>query len=48
MGSHSATGPWPVTIRILFVIDERIVLNKDPNEFGLGYVLDTLRAIWSW
>ena len=47
-GVTARTGMWPVTIRILFVIDGRIVLNKDPNAFGLGYVLETLRATWSY
>jgi len=29
-------------LRILFVIDGRIRLDKDPTQFGLGFVLDTL------
>lgn len=41
-------GLWPVTIRILFVIDGRIILTKGAQEFGLGYVLDALRAAWAW
>lgn len=39
---------WPVTIKILFVIDGRITLSKFNYEFGLGYVLDTLSAPFSW
>jgi hypothetical protein len=38
--------PTPV-IRILFVIDGRIELHKEVDLFGLGYVLDILRANWS-
>ena len=34
---------WGTQLRILFVIDGRIELTKDPSEFGLGYVLETLR-----
>lgn len=47
-GISATESLWPVTIRILFVIDGRITLNKDDIQFGLGYVLDTLRAVWSW
>lgn len=39
---------WPVTLRILIVIDGRIELTKHPDRFGLGYVLDTLRAPFAW
>lgn len=39
---------WPQTIRILFVIDGRIRLTKAADAFGLGYVLDTLRAPFAW
>jgi hypothetical protein len=39
---------WPVTVRILLVIDGRINLTSNKMEFGLGYVLDTLRAPSSW
>jgi hypothetical protein len=39
---------WPVNIRILIVIDGRIVLTKKPMDFGLGYVLETLRAPFAW
>jgi hypothetical protein len=39
---------WPAVIRILLVIDGRIVLNKSPYNFGLGYILDTMRAPFSW
>jgi hypothetical protein len=35
---------WPVQIRILVVIDGRVVLNKSPNMFGLGYALEALEA----
>jgi hypothetical protein len=34
---------FAVRIRILFVIDGRINESTDPNEFGLGLVLETLR-----
>jgi hypothetical protein len=34
---------WHTWIRILFVIDGRITDSSDPTEFGLGYVLETLR-----
>lgn len=47
-GIAARSGLWPVTIRILFVIDGRILLNKGVTDFGLGYVLDTMRAVWSW
>ena len=43
-----AVGLWPQTIRILIIIDGRINQSKKKNEFGLGYVLDTLRAPFSW
>jgi hypothetical protein len=38
-------GPWlwGSRVRILFVIDGRVNLQKDLNTFGLGLVLDTLR-----
>lgn len=39
---------WPVTIRILIVIDGRIKLTKGPEDFGLGYLLETLRAPFAW
>jgi hypothetical protein len=39
---------WPTTIKILFVIDGRIDLTSEPGRFGLGFVLDTLRAPFSW
>jgi hypothetical protein len=39
---------WPVTIRILIVIDGRIELTKRPDGFGLGYLLETLRAPFAW
>jgi hypothetical protein len=40
-----AAGPalWPTVLRILFVIDGRINTSFDPQSFGLGYVLETLR-----
>lgn len=41
-------GLSPTTIRILFVIDGRIFPTKDNREFGLGYVLETLRSNWTW
>jgi hypothetical protein len=34
---------WGTRIRILFVIDGRITDSSDPTEFGLGYVIETLR-----
>jgi hypothetical protein len=34
---------WQIRIRILFVIDGRITKGSERDEFGLGYVLDTLR-----
>jgi hypothetical protein len=37
---------WPVTIKILLVIDGRIQLQK--VEFGLWHVLDTLTTPFSW
>jgi hypothetical protein len=39
---------WPTPIKILFVIDGRINLTSEPLTFGLGYVLDTLLAPFSW
>jgi hypothetical protein len=39
---------WPTPMKILFVIDGRINLTSDPSSFGLGFVLDTLRAPLSW
>jgi hypothetical protein len=46
--SHSdATAFRSVAIRILVVIDGRIRLSKHPQYFGLGYVLDTLRALFA-
>lgn len=47
-GIAARDGLWPTTIRILFVIDGRIELHKDEALFGLGYVLETIRASWSW
>ncbi|MGH8193871.1 MAG: hypothetical protein ACREQ8_05625 [Woeseiaceae bacterium] len=47
-GSVDAAVVWPITIRVLIVIDGRINLTKDPSEFGLGYVLDSLRAPFAW
>ena len=40
---------WGTRIRILFVIDGRITESTSPWEFGLGYVLETLRdQSFSW
>jgi hypothetical protein len=39
---------WSTPIRILFVIDGRIVLSKDAQSFGLGYVLETLADQSGW
>lgn len=39
---------WPQTIRILIVIDGRIDTTKDPQWFGLGYLLETLRTPHAW
>ena len=39
---------WAVDIRILFVIDGRITQGYTDYEFGLGPVLDTLRASFAW
>lgn len=39
---------WPNPIQILLVIDGRIQLSSNPNVFGLGLVLDTLLASFSW
>jgi len=39
---------WPVPIRILFVIDGRINLTSEATRFGLGFVLDTLLALFSF
>ena len=47
-GFADAAGLWPQTIRILIVIDGRINETKDKNEFGLGYVLETLRTPFAW
>src|SRR5688572_20339561 len=47
-GFADTVGLWTQTIRILIVIDGRINESKKPNEFGLGYVLETLRAPFSW
>jgi hypothetical protein len=38
---------WTPVLNILFVIDGRINTSKDPNGFGLGYVLETLRTLGS-
>ncbi len=35
---------WVTYVRILFVIDGRITLGMGSEEFGLGFVLDTLRS----
>jgi hypothetical protein len=35
---------WPVRIKILVVIDGRVVLNKLPEKFGLGFVFEALEA----
>jgi hypothetical protein len=45
-----SAGYWlcPVTIKILFVIDGRINLASSQYDFGLGYVLDTLLAPFSY
>ena len=42
-------GYWlfPTPIKILFVIDGRIDLSTGQFAFGLGFVLDTLRAPFS-
>ena len=37
---------WRVRIRILFVIDGRIMTGHGADDFGLGQVLDTLRDRW--
>src|ERR671912_197388 len=34
---------WGPPVRILIVVDGRINIGKDPFQFGLGYVLETLR-----
>lgn len=47
-GVSAHAGLWPVTIRILFVIDGRIMLSKSETGFGLGYVLETLEPGWAW
>jgi hypothetical protein len=41
---------WRTRVRILVVIDGvRITQSRDPNEFGLGFVLDTLRdSSFAW
>jgi hypothetical protein len=39
---------WRTPIKILFVIDGRVRLDKDRNDFGLGYVLDTLNDASAW
>jgi hypothetical protein len=39
---------WSSQIRILFVIDGRINLTSDADNFGLGFVLATLRSPFSW
>jgi hypothetical protein len=47
--SHvDAASVRPITLRILIVIDGRILLTKDSQDFGLGYVLETLRAPFAW
>nr|AQQ75261.1 hypothetical protein [uncultured bacterium] len=38
----------PVTLRILIVVDGRMRLDKPRFDFGLGYVLETLRAPFAW
>jgi hypothetical protein len=35
---------WSPLLNILFVVDGRINTSKDPQSFGLGYVLETLRG----
>jgi hypothetical protein len=35
---------WTTTVKILFVIDGRVNLEKGKKDFGLGFVLDTLRS----
>ena len=41
--------PWTTRIRILVVTDGRINAGSDPNEFGLGLVLETLRdSSFAW
>lgn len=41
--------PWTTKVRILVVIDGRITPNSYPWEFGLGYVLETMRDIsFAW
>ncbi len=47
-GIAAHSGLWPVTIRILFLIDGRILLSSGAIDFGLGNVLETLRSVWSW
>ena len=39
---------WPTPVKILFVIDGRINLTSEPSSFGLGFVLDTLLAPFSF
>lgn len=39
---------WSCRTRILFVIDGRITLSSDAGIFGLGLVLETLRASSPW
>jgi hypothetical protein len=40
---------WSTRIRILFVTDGRITASSDPTEFGLGYVIETLRDLsFAW
>jgi hypothetical protein len=47
-GITPGTGLWPTRIRILFVIDGWINLTSKEGNFGLGFVLDTLLAPFSW
>ena len=42
-GVNPGPALWPAVLRILFVIDGRIDTSVCQNNFGLGYVLETLR-----
>ena len=48
-GVRPSSALWPVTMRILFVLDGRIDTSHGSGCFGLGYVVDTLRdPSFSW
>ncbi len=43
-GTMQPPAYWSAGLNILFVVDGRVNTSKDPSSFGLGYVLETIRA----